>query len=100
MAKKEDLNVEIARFVLPRLRQYREENISFPAGMKSIDEWNGIIDRMIWSLGEVAENYPGLREIVNGAGGEELQRTCTRNYSTRLIEGMACFGKYFYYLCD
>lgn len=49
---------EIAKFILPRLKQYKKDLIKYenheysgyPSGLKSLKQWYGIIDKMIYSF--------------------------------------------------
>jgi len=43
------LDTEIARFVLPRLKRFREITKCYPPDLTP-EEWNGILDEMIWAF--------------------------------------------------
>lgn len=49
------LDQTIAKFILPRLKRYRDINFSPPLGLTD-DEWNDILNRMIVSFGIAADD--------------------------------------------
>jgi hypothetical protein len=44
------LDYTIARFILPRLRRFKEVNDGVPVNIGSLDEWNLIIDKIIFAF--------------------------------------------------
>ena len=46
-----DLDYTIIKFILPRLKKFKEINIiSYPTKCGNIENWHKIIDKMIWSF--------------------------------------------------
>lgn len=73
-----NLDWQIATFVLPRLRRFREVTIAYPPEI-TFEEWQSIIDKMIFAL-EWHSKDTIDRDI--------------EDYS-KVQEGMELFGKYF-----
>jgi len=74
-----NLDISIALFVLPRLAKFKEKVHGHPAKITE-QEWNRILDKMIWSF----------TQIVN----EEID-DMTEDDAAKLTEGLVLFGKYF-----
>lgn len=57
------LDSVIAKFILPRLRRFKEVNNGFPCGLTS-EKWNAILDQMIfafdWSINCEEDKYKDL----------------------------------------
>lgn len=49
------LDLTIAYLVLPRLERFKEVNCGFPGGLGSTEEWNAILDKMIYSFRHIIE---------------------------------------------
>ena len=79
----------IIDFILPRLIRFKEVNNGYPAGMTQ-EEWDNIIDKMIFSFQWFKDDDKFLHTTMNvdeRAAGE-------RKYE----EGIDLFAKYFRYL--
>lgn len=77
-----DLSAHIAEFVLPRLKRFREINCAFPCSMETIQEWNDIVDDMIYAL-----EYH-VKDMVDCKPPSDIDEN-------RLQRGFEAFGKYF-----
>jgi len=44
----------ISKYILPRLKRFKKINNGYPNEFKSIKEWNGVIDDMIFSFNAIA----------------------------------------------
>lgn len=85
------LNWTIAKFVYPRLKKFKKENIGFPHEFKTIDEWNEILDKMLFSFKVLKEDCVGLEIDFNDPNWKnEIDKT-----NERIQEGLELFGKYF-----
>jgi hypothetical protein len=73
------LDWTIAKFVLPRLRRFREVSNGYPADMTK-EEWDTILNRMIYALEVCSDDSEWLEEYVNW---------------DRVNQGLQEFGKYF-----
>lgn len=76
-----NLDTTIAKFILPRLIAFRKHSKGYPHRAKGFQQWNKIIDEMIFAFDYYA-NHSG--EIVD-------EKT-----STRIGRGMDLFAEYFY----
>jgi len=79
-----NLDFTIARFVLPRLKAFKTMGHGYPGNL-TFDEWNTILDKMIFSF-EYAANDDKL------FGDSEFHETVN--------EGMQYFADYFFHLWD
>ena len=77
-----NLDETIAMFVLPRLKMFRNDTIGYPCELKSIEEWHGILDRMIDSFGLMCEQKTSYEE----------------DEQSRIEEGLDLFRKWFHAL--
>jgi len=79
----------IAEFIIPRLVKFREINIGYPGNFKSMDEWNVLLDDMIfafvWALEE--SDWP-----------KKLNKTEEKKHWVRYRKGMKYFAQYFMHL--
>lgn len=50
-----DLDRTIAAFILPRLKEFKRTLVGHPVDM-SLEEWNSILDKMIWSFSEIIDD--------------------------------------------
>jgi len=76
----------LAKIILPQLKGFRQNIHGYPSDLKSLYEWEKIVDKMIWSF-EYLINYEGLDEEFNA---EKLMIN-----SKKEQEGFELFGKYF-----
>jgi len=79
----------IAEFTIPRLVRFRKINIGYPGNFKSIDEWNVLLDDMIFAFVWALENedWP-----------EVLNKTEEKKHWVRYRKGMRYFTQYFMHL--
>jgi len=79
------LGHNIAEFVLPRLKRFREIKAGYPMGMTS-DSWGDILDKMIFSF-EWALKEDDMTEDYKSLSYEE-KKVCWEKYE----EGMKLFS--------
>lgn len=76
----------IATFVLPRLKMFKEYTIGTPGCFRSQKAWFKVLDKMIWSFEQIVKedesDYP--------TEGDEIKK-----YEKRISYGLTLFGKYF-----
>lgn len=85
-----DLDITIAKFILPRLYKFKEYNInSHPGYFNSIEEWHDIIDKIIWSFEYILKDQFMYRDKETYDKNEE-----------RYKEGMNLFAEYLRSLWD
>lgn len=84
-----NLNSVIARFVLPRLKRFKEINHGYPINM-TWEQWNEILDKMIW----VFEHYDYEDDIFDGVEYCKMSKEQKEDIQTRHQEGLNLFGEY------
>lgn len=117
------LDRTIAKYVLPRLIEFKKVANGYPPNFDSFEEWIAVIDKMIYSFDHIVnqEKYDeelekelgidwvgyfdekklpdGNYELVHGENyNEELMNTYHRvkeEESIRIQDGLDLFGKYF-----
>lgn len=72
------LDFTIAKFVLPRLKKFREIDFGYPGNM-SEEEWREILDKMIYAM-----EFNAKDEII-----------MDKEENEKIQEGNKLFGKYF-----
>ena len=77
-----NLSTTIAKFVLPRLKCFRECHFDHPYGI-TFDEWNEILDKMIYAMNYAANEHNTTEENIA---------------FSKVKEGLELFGKYFLHL--
>lgn len=63
-----NLDRQIAAYMAPRLMRFRDLNNGYPSDMTE-DNWNGLIDEMVWAANWYAENA-----YNHDAGDADMQR--------------------------
>jgi hypothetical protein len=80
------LDSVICKFILPRLKRFRELNTGFPYGLTE-NEWDAILEEMIfafeWNINEEAEILQKLSQEENKKNWERQKK------------GIELFAKYF-----
>ena len=51
-----NLDITIAKFILPRLKYFKENTISYPQVDIGLDGWHEILDKMIYSFDEILKD--------------------------------------------
>lgn len=98
-----DLDISIARYVLPRLKEFRKQTDRVPDSCLTMKEWTDILDKMIYAIDRVAngteEDTPEYKTYVKAVWNNEqdivyeLERA---HESLRPIqEGLDLFHKYY-----
>lgn len=73
----------IAVFLVPRLKAFKEETIGYPVEFSSIEEWQAVLDKMIYSF----ESFLASKE-------DKIMEEDT----AKVQEGLNLFAKYFTHL--
>ena len=84
------VDVAIAKFALPRLKHLRTYTHSYPGLDVNEEQWNDILDKMIYSMQWATKCY----------FDEETSKFPTVEENVRIQEGFDLFGKYFMHLWD
>lgn len=76
-----NLDYTFSMFILPRLKYFRENTISYPDEQMGFDGWMEILDKMIYAFERITED-----DITETKEFDKVQ------------EGLDLFGKYFRHL--
>lgn len=92
------LNVNLAKHILPRLIRYKQVNqMSYPFGFNSLEEWHEAIDKMIWSFEKVIKDDWNSSDILSN-NNWNIEKY--KSEKERYLEGMHLFADYFNDLWD
>ena len=79
----------IAKFMLPRLKEFKKHIYGYPSCLKSIDKWKEILDKIIFSFEHAQRMYLPLESDTR-----EFKEKYD-DFNARYDEGMRLFAKYF-----
>lgn len=74
----------LAKHILPRLKRFHK------IGFERDGNWNQIMEKMIWSMEQIAQSNGGDFIHPDGLENDEITK-----YYARLQEGLTLFGKNF-----
>ena len=77
------LDHTIAEFALPRLKRFKEVNNGCPNHVKSSEEWDRLLDNMIFALDKVTKQLDLDRDDLTAKEEEKVR------------QGLTAFGFYF-----
>ncbi len=98
-----DLDIDIARFLLPRLKAFKKHCDRTPSLDMSREEWDAILDKMIYAFSRIAnqceEDTPEYKAYVeaiwnNEEDLEQLKRDAEASLRP-VTEGLDLFHKYY-----
>ena len=98
-----DLDVTIARFILPRLMAFKEHCERTPRLNMTPEEWNEILDKMIYAFGRIAcqteEDTPEYKAYIKAIWNNEedladLKRSAKASLKP-ISEGLSLYHKYY-----
>lgn len=98
-----DLDITIARFVLPRLIAFKQHSEHPPRLNISSEEWNAILDKMIYAFDRIAcqteEDTPEYKAYIKAIWNNEedladLKREAKASLKP-ISEGLSLFHKYY-----
>ena len=96
------LNYTIAKFTLPRLQRFKNYHMSYPNNdddYKSSEDWQKILDKMIYGLQACIHIWYAEEKIVVDDVVYEKYEDIEWDWF-RVSEGLELFGKYFRDLWD
>ena len=70
----------LALIISPMLKQFKESNASYPGCLTS-DQWNEILDKIIWSMDQIVE--------------DDIHLSSGKEYIDKVQEGCELLGKWF-----
>lgn len=80
-----DLDYHIAKFVLPRLKEFKKNLHNHPGCFNTLEEWDDVLDKIVYSFEHIINDLYMLDKEV-----EEI-----RQIEEKIQEGLELFGKYF-----
>jgi len=84
-----DLDYQLAKYILPRLKGwYERERSGYPYGFKNFEEWDKVLKQMIEAFELLIEDSEG-----------NVDMPIDKLYK-KIIKGTTLFGKYFSSLWD
>lgn len=108
------LDITIAKFVLPRLKKFKKENIGYPCieEMDTPEKWDEALDKMIlafeyaanqddWWLDDPKYNYIRAESKYDDEYVTQIRNSCLAEGKRRqavINEGLQLFAKWFRYL--
>lgn len=98
-----DLDVTIARFILPRLIVFKEHCERTPNLNMSPEEWNEILDKMIYAFERIAlqteedtpENKAYIKAIWNNEEDLSDLKRAAKDSLKPISEGLSLYHKYY-----
>lgn len=88
------MDTTLAMIVVPMLKQLKATKRGVPYDLTE-EEWNVILDEMIWAFTEIAAGLNEEEFFENGIDWDGL-----KVYNERIDKGTALFGKYYRALWD
>ena len=86
------LDYTLARYIYPRLVAFKNmERIGYPTCFETPEEWEEILDKMIWSFEKIAKD----NWILDYSNMDNVLKE-----REKFDEGLMLFGKYFANLWD
>ena len=92
----------IAKWILPRLKSFKKDSIAFPADLDSPEEWDEILDKMIWSFDYIVNQDKYEDVLIEKYKDNEFDEDGhyrwikdAKELSAKCQEGLDLFGKYF-----
>ena len=86
-----NVDYKIVEFALPLIKRFKELKNGYPTELGSMEKWDEILDKIIWSMEEVVSLDEGL--VLTG--NNEIDRPVIKEYFKKQQEGFELFGKYF-----
>ena len=98
-----DLDVTIARFILPRLIVFKEHCERTPNLNMSPEEWNEILDKMIYAFERIAlqpeEDTPEYKAYIKAIWNNEEDlsdlKRAAKDSLKPISEGLSLYHKYY-----
>lgn len=89
------LRTNIALFLLPRLKYFKEYNVSYPANLNSINEWIEILNKIILAFSSVLKDDSYIPEKYLDQYNENIT-LARKKYNEDIKEGLKLFSEYFF----
>jgi len=79
------LDYTFSNYILPRLKIFKETKMGYPSNITE-EEWNKILDKMIFSFEQTLVDYDGYKDNNK----EEMKK-----YYKKVQKGFSLFGEYY-----
>ena len=86
-----NMDVTLAHFLLPRIKEFRKIAIGIPGGLNNLEEWHEIIDKMIVAFEIIADedeyyatNPSRTKELVEGLDAFHSWFRCVHSFQERI----------------
>ena len=86
-----NLDDTIVEYVLPKLKLFRKQTICYPPNLESFEEWENILDEIIWAF-EFHKSDAPFDELKEKYG--DNWRDEYRKLNERYRNGLKLFGEY------
>lgn len=95
------MDCTLAMIIHPMLVQLKETAHGHPANLTE-QEWNDILDEMIWAFGHKAKQMDATDMCADKCSnyGDPVCRACVTETQQRLTQGFKLFGEYYENLWD
>ena len=98
-----DLDVTIARFILPRLMVFKQHCERTPRLNMTTEEWNEILDKMIYAFERIAmqteEDTPEYKAYIKAIWNNEMDLADLKRSAKASLkpisEGLSLYHKYY-----
>lgn len=92
-----NLNCNIAKYILPRLKMYKRLTIAYPGygEANTPEKWDELLDKMIWSFEQVANDYE-IYASINFKDSDWMDKY--KDLNDKIQEGLMLFAKWFQHL--
>ena len=78
-----NLDITIAKFILPRLKAFKEKAKGYPAKLSGIEQWREILDKMIFAFDKVVSTF-------------DRPEPYSEEEHDKIDEGLKLFAKYYH----
>ena len=94
-----NLDYTIAKFVLPRLKLFKEVNIRYPrrGEMDTPEKWDEALDKMIYSFKQIVDDNCCNDYGIDFANDPDCMKKF-EEINKQINEGLELFGKWFMHL--
>ena len=96
-----NMDTTLAMIIHPMLVQLRETTHGYPSNLTE-QEWNEILDEMIWAFGHKAKEMDAGDMCADKCSnfGDPVCKACLTETQERMNKAFALFGKYYENLWD
>jgi len=89
-----NLDLTIAKFVLPRLQEFKKNNTGYPGYLTEI-EWEEMLDKMIYAMQGIVDEFSAENILACDAHFDKPEE-----HWVKVRDGLCLFGEHFMELWD